>query len=66
MQLAEFDILRDEGRVYAEALQKAGNGVHLSLRKGLIHGFIGMSVVAPTEVEEAYQEIETFLKRTLS
>jgi acetyl esterase len=66
VQLAELDILRDEGRLYAEALQKAGNDVQLSVKKGLIHGFIGMSMLAPTEVDEAYQEIVTFLKRTLN
>jgi acetyl esterase len=62
--LAELDILRDEGRLYAEALQKAGNDVQLTIKKGMIHGFLGLPVVIPTEVNEAVNEIGAFLKRT--
>jgi acetyl esterase len=66
VQIAEFDILRDEGRRYAEAMQQAGNDVQLSLKKGMIHGYLVLSMVAPTEVDEGFQEIATFLKRKMN
>lgn len=39
---AGFDPLRDEGRAYAERLQKAGVAVEDRLYPSLIHGFISM------------------------
>lgn len=40
---AEFDPLRDEGEVYARALQQAGNSVQMSRYDGAVHGFFTFS-----------------------
>jgi acetyl esterase len=53
---AEFDPLMDEGRAYAEALQKAGVATQYTNYPGVFHGFFGMSAQIPRAlqaVEEA-------------
>jgi acetyl esterase len=52
----EFDPLMDEGRAYAEALQKAGVATQYTNYPGVFHGFFGMSAQIPRAlqaVEEA-------------
>ena len=44
---AAFDLLRDEGEAYAEALQAAGTPARLMRIPGLGHGFIHMTGVTP-------------------
>jgi acetyl esterase len=44
---AEFDPLRDEGRSYAEALERAGVSTQYTNYPGVFHGFIGMSAQIP-------------------
>lgn len=37
---AEFDVLHDEAKEYADRLKQAGNEVYFSTEPGLIHGFL--------------------------
>jgi acetyl esterase len=39
VELAEFDLLHDQGRAYAEVMLTAGVGVELNEIKGTVHGF---------------------------
>jgi acetyl esterase len=39
---AEFDPLKDEGELYATRLREAGNAVHYTEYKRMIHGFLSM------------------------
>jgi acetyl esterase len=47
IHVAEFDPLRDEGALYAEALSQAGVNATLSVHAGLIHHFYGLGAVIP-------------------
>lgn len=40
---AEFDILRDQGKEYADKLQSAGVLVHYKCYPGQLHSFIGFA-----------------------
>ncbi len=42
---AGFDVLRDEGKQYAEALSRGGNAVDFCCETSLIHGFFNLSGV---------------------
>jgi acetyl esterase len=42
---AGFDVLRDEGRTYAEALENAGVKVDFCCETSLIHGFLNIGIV---------------------
>jgi acetyl esterase len=52
---AGFDLLRDEGEAYAEALRAAGTPVRLTRIAGHGHGFLHMTGVAPTAREAMIQ-----------
>ncbi len=44
---AEFDPLRDEGKAYADRLERAGVKVRYTCHEGMIHHFYGMAGVIP-------------------
>ncbi|HJM90634.1 MAG: alpha/beta hydrolase [Alphaproteobacteria bacterium] len=51
IQTAEFDPLRDEGRIYAETLAKAGVAVEYKCYAGMVHGFARMGGVVDVALE---------------
>jgi len=48
LHTAEFDPLRDEGRLYAERLQQAGVATRYTCHPGMIHLFYGMEKLIPS------------------
>jgi acetyl esterase len=63
---AGFDPLRDEGRLYAEALQQAGVDVRFRQFSSLIHGFLHMTTVVPAARAAAVESAQmlAFLLRS--
>lgn len=61
---AGFDILRDEGRWYAETLQRAGVSVDYACERSLIHGFFNMTGVIDA-ARSANLRIATRLREAL-
>ncbi len=62
---AQYDILRDEGILYAQRLKRAGVAVtHHNLSKGF-HGTLDMPPGIFDETDEAFELYETFIKNNL-
>jgi acetyl esterase len=61
---AEYDVLRDEGESYAQALSAAGVDVEYIPSPGMIHGFLGMAP-AITSAEPALEDIISRIHRLL-
>ena len=61
---AEFDPLRDDGRVYASKIALAGGDVGFREAKGMIHGFIRARLAGPAAAAE-FQAGCDFLRRYL-
>ncbi|MCB1309383.1 MAG: alpha/beta hydrolase fold domain-containing protein, partial [Leptospiraceae bacterium] len=57
---AEFDVLHDDGLLYAEALEKDGTPVEYRQFPGVIHGFLNMHRFIP-ESDEAMRLIADFM-----
>lgn len=58
--LAEYDVLRSEGEMFAESLARAGNNVNSSVYPGMLHGFVHhLGLFA--DGKKAIQEIADFL-----
>ncbi|MBX3509579.1 MAG: alpha/beta hydrolase [Hyphomonadaceae bacterium] len=47
VQVAELDVLRDEGEAYAARLRSFGAVARVSLHRGMIHGFIAIAPAHP-------------------
>ena len=62
---AEYDPLRDEGEMYADALRAAGVDVTSRRYDGMIHGFVSMPMLFP-EADEAMGEIAAALQTAMS
>jgi acetyl esterase len=65
VQIAEFDVLRDEARAYAERLLASGIPAEVSLHKGMIHGFIAIAPEHPQSalaLEEGCQALRAALQ----
>ena len=59
---AEFDLLRDEGKAYGEALRAAGNIVDIVEIPDAIHGFLSLPPLFD-EVKACYNSINAFLNK---
>lgn len=58
---AGHDVLRDEGKAYAEALKEAGGDVTYVNYEGMVHGFFNMQAVldtAKTAIKDAARALE--------
>ncbi|MBN1836268.1 MAG: alpha/beta hydrolase [Spirochaetales bacterium] len=60
---AEFDVLRDEGQAYAEALQRAGVPVRYECVPGVVHSFFSVQRFLP-QARRAVQWIAEDLRRS--
>ena len=61
---AAFDVLRDEGKAYADALAAAGVAVTYECHAGMIHGFANMAATIPS-ADAALKAMASHLKNAL-
>jgi len=57
---AEYDVLRDEGERYADALKAAGVEARASRYAGMNHGFIGLAGIVE-QADQALEEVSRWL-----
>uniref|UniRef100_A0A0B7BJQ6 Alpha/beta hydrolase fold-3 domain-containing protein n=1 Tax=Arion vulgaris TaxID=1028688 RepID=A0A0B7BJQ6_9EUPU len=60
--VAQLDIIRDSGLVYAEKLKADGVKVKTVVIEGVPHGFFGLCAVFKTKCQEAYGHVVHFIK----
>lgn len=63
--LAECDPLADDGRLYAQALEKAGVPVALTVYQGTVHDFINMGRFLP-QAGQAHADLAAAVKKALA
>ncbi|HAX96093.1 MAG TPA: hypothetical protein DCY35_06190 [Prolixibacteraceae bacterium] len=63
IETAEFDCLRDEGRVYANRLMDESVPVRLEETRGTIHGYDGVltSKITQTSLKKRIEALQFFL-----
>ena len=59
---AEFDVLRDEGKHYAEKLEKSGTPVEYCCFQGVVHGFFADDIDKSTD---SHKHVADYLKKRL-
>ena len=60
--VAENDPLHDEGVVFAEKLRQLGVPVTLETCQGMIHGFLQLEAMVPTQVSELIISLSKFIR----
>lgn len=64
--VAENDVLRDEGILYAKKLMNFGGNVELKIAQGLVHSFFTKNEFFHQEIQETIFQIRTFLSTYIS
>ena len=63
---AECDPMRDGGETYGQRLLEAGVPATISRYDGIVHGFMGMRTVVPTQADQALAEAIEALRTALA
>lgn len=63
--LAEFDVLHDEGKAYADRLQEAGVATDVMFCEGMIHGFFRMTGVVD-QARRVVSDIASHMRAALT
>jgi len=61
---AHFDVLRDDGAQYAEALEQAGNQVVYECFDSLVHGFMNLAPQLPV-ASQAFEQVTVAVREAL-
>lgn len=61
--VAENDVLRDEGKAYAEKLEAAGVPVTFTVAEGLVHSYFTKNDTFAEEIDETIALVKSFLQK---